>query len=96
MPTCQRLDDDGECRDLISDPAFCALCTGTEARQKAQQEAGKQLEIGTEMYWFQSNYSGRCARCEKAFEIGDWIARTSNGKYVCCDDTLRKPFVVLK
>lgn len=37
--------------------------------------------------WFLASYSGRCAHCGKAFEVGDRIGRTFDDQYVCstCD-----------
>lgn len=34
---------------------------------------------------FQAKYSGRCELCDGLFHVGDWISRTSDGDYICCD-----------
>lgn len=81
--TCQRPDADGECRDLMADPSFCALCTGTQAKIEQQQTLGHEVEVGTAEHWFRAKFPGWCAKCKKDTEVGEWIARTTTGRFVC-------------
>lgn len=65
---------DDECRHGVFPATSCSICSGADARRKAESHAVE--------YTFPAQYDGTLA-CGHYAMIGDIIAKRADGSYVC-------------
>ena len=69
---------DEECIHGMGDPAWCVICNGRAARDRAAaQEAASTVE-----YSFKAKFVGRCAECLEPWRPGELVSR-------CTDERIR-------
>jgi hypothetical protein len=69
--------------ELMDMPAsMCSHCRGSKSVEEqidAETAALRHRLLGTDIRWFSSQWSGRCAKCQEFFEAGALIRRGHPG-----------------
>lgn len=68
--------------------AHCGYCGKASRRRPTFVEPAPPVDDAADwdvdiVATFPADFDGRCAWCDQSFTRGAWIAKTSNGKYVC-------------
>lgn len=66
---------DDECIHGLGPVTACTICNGREAKDRAFADAIS--------HRFRARFDGECAKCDGAIFVGDMMAATNGGRYLC-------------
>jgi hypothetical protein len=67
------------------DPAWCAVCNGTDRRAAGDGGYGDGDGLDARGPWFAARYPGHCGGCLEHVEPGGMIRADGDGGYLCLD-----------
>lgn len=66
-----------ECIHGLGPVSACTICNGREAKERAERNRI--------VARFPAAYEGHCYGCQDEISVGDILARTADGRYLCTD-----------